>query len=114
MPRIARPSLMWSRVVTSLAVRPGLRKVFAPTISPSRIRLVRAAQAASVVQPSKMGWRQGPWMASRWSHVQSESQPADSASSAASRKRGQSLACDQSWAPNRVLDAHGSSITGPP
>ena len=36
MPRTARPSLMWSRVVASLAVRPGLRNVFAPTIRPSR------------------------------------------------------------------------------
>ena len=34
MPRMARPSLMWSSVVASFAVRPGLRKVFAPTIRP--------------------------------------------------------------------------------
>ncbi len=53
-------------------------------------------------QPSKIGWFHGPWMASRWSHVQSESQPAASASRAAARKRDQSLACDQSWAPKRV------------
>ncbi len=55
MPRIARPSLMWSRVVASLAVRPGLRNVFAPTISPRRIREVSTAQAPSVIQPSKIG-----------------------------------------------------------
>ena len=36
MPRIARPSLMWSRVVASLAVRPGLRNVLAPTSRPRR------------------------------------------------------------------------------
>ena len=65
MPRIARPSLMWSRVVASFAVRPGLRNVLAPTISPSRTREVSAAHAARVTQPSKIGWRHGPWMASR-------------------------------------------------
>ena len=33
-PRMARPSLRWSSVVASLAVRPGLRKVLAPTRRP--------------------------------------------------------------------------------
>ena len=41
--------------------------------------VVSAAQAASVSQPSKIGWRHGPWIASRWSQVQTESQPAASA-----------------------------------
>ena len=36
-------------------------------------------------QPSKIGWRHGPTIASRWSHVQTLSQPAASAATAASR-----------------------------
>ena len=39
-------------VVASFAVRPGFRKVLAPTRSPSRTRVVRVARAASVAQPS--------------------------------------------------------------
>ena len=49
MPRIARPSLTWSMVVTVCATSPGLRNVFAPTSSPSRTRDVTFAHAASVV-----------------------------------------------------------------
>ena len=79
MPRIARPSLMWSTVVASFAVSPGSRNVFAPTISPTLIRFVTAAVAAIVVQPSKIGCSHGPKIASRWSHVQTESQPTSSA-----------------------------------
>ena len=48
-PSIARPSLMWSMVVTALATRPGLRKVLAPTNRPSLARLVAWATAASAV-----------------------------------------------------------------
>ena len=55
MPRIARPLLMWSRVPATLAVRPGLRNVFAPTSRPSRVFSVAIAQAASSDQPSKIG-----------------------------------------------------------
>jgi len=50
-----RPSLMWSRVVASFAVSPGLANVFAPTMSPRRIRVVAPAQPASDIQPSKIG-----------------------------------------------------------
>jgi hypothetical protein len=49
MPRIARPLLMWSRVVMLFTTRPGLRNVFAPTISPSFTRSVAIAHAPSVV-----------------------------------------------------------------
>ena len=49
MPMIARPPLMWSMVVIAFAARPGLRKVLAPTNSPSRIRVVAWASAASAV-----------------------------------------------------------------
>ena len=70
MPRIARPPLMWSRVVAVFATRPGLRNVFAPTSRPSRVRSVAIAQAARVVQPSKIGWYGSPKIAYRWSHVQ--------------------------------------------
>ena len=70
MPRTARPSLMLSSVVASFAVSPGLRNVFAPTISPRRTRFVTAAVAASVVQPSRIGCSHGPKIARRWSHVQ--------------------------------------------
>ena len=38
MPRIARPPLMWSTVVASFAVSPGLRNVLAATSRPSRAR----------------------------------------------------------------------------
>ena len=55
MPRMARPLLMWSRVVAILAVSAGSRNVLAPTISPMRIRSVACAQAASVNQPSMIG-----------------------------------------------------------
>ena len=55
MPRIARPPEMWSSVVAILAVSAGSRNVFAPTISPIRIRSVAWAQAASVSQPSRIG-----------------------------------------------------------
>jgi hypothetical protein len=44
---------------------PGSRNVFAPTISPRRIRLVVAAVAASSDQPSKMGRSHGPKIARR-------------------------------------------------
>ena len=65
MPRIARPPLMWSSVVAVLATRPGLRNVLAPTSRPSRVRSVAIAQAASEVQPSKIGWYGSPKMAYR-------------------------------------------------
>ena len=48
MPRIARPSLMWSSVVTIFAVSAGLRNVLAPTISPSVARDVTPAQPARI------------------------------------------------------------------
>ena len=52
---------------------------------------VSGASPASTLQPSKIGCSQGPKIASRWSHVQTESQPASSAARAASRKPGQSV-----------------------
>ena len=48
-PAMARPSLMWSSVVSILATRAGFRNVLAPTSSPRRARDVTFAQAASVV-----------------------------------------------------------------
>ena len=45
---MTRPPLKWSIVVSAFATSPGLRKVFAPTNSPSRARDVTFAQAASV------------------------------------------------------------------
>ncbi len=60
MPRIARPPLMWSRVVAILAVTAGSRNVLAPTISPIRIRSVAWAHAASVSQASNIGPRYDP------------------------------------------------------
>ena len=59
-PRIARPLLMWSSVVAILATTAGLRNVFAPTISPIRIRSVAWAQAVIVSQPSKIGPCESP------------------------------------------------------
>ena len=49
MPRIARPPLMWSIVTADFTARPGFRNVLAPTNSPSRIRSVAWASAASAV-----------------------------------------------------------------
>src|SRR4029078_6706544 len=61
-----------------------------------------AATPASRLQPSKIGCCQGPWIASRWSHVQIESQPAASAATAASRTSGHVVDWGQSWRPNRT------------
>jgi hypothetical protein len=52
---MARPWLMWSRVVASLAVSVGSRNVLAPTIRPRLTLLVTPAQAVRVSQPSKIG-----------------------------------------------------------
>ena len=49
MPITARPPLMWSIVVTHFTARAGFRNVLAPTNSPSRIRSVAWATAASAV-----------------------------------------------------------------
>ena len=65
MPRIARPPEMWSTVVAIFAVRPGLRRVLAATIRPSRGWVVTAAIAASVDQPSSFGSGQAPSSESR-------------------------------------------------
>ncbi len=43
-PRIARPSEMWSSVTTILATSPGLRRVLAPTSSPSLARAGRGGE----------------------------------------------------------------------
>src|SRR6185369_17531060 len=60
--------------------------------------------------PSKIGWSHGPKIASRWSHVQTESQPLASAARAESRNSGHVVCWDQSWAPNRIR----SLLWGPP
>src|SRR3954464_9956372 len=99
MPRIARPSDWWSRVVASFAVRAGLRNVFAPTMSPSVTRSVTPAQPVSTDQPSRIGPSHGPTMDIRWSHVQSELAPARSARTAASRSAGHESVCGQSRTP---------------
>ena len=69
-PRIARPPEMWSSVEASLATRPGLRNVLAPTSRPSRVCSVAFADAARLDQPSKIGWYGSPKIAYRWSHAQ--------------------------------------------
>ena len=66
-PSTRRPPLMWSTVAAILATTPGLRNGLAPTSRPSRTRFVTAAQAASVVQPSKNGWNGSPPVEYRWS-----------------------------------------------
>ena len=63
MPRIARPPLMWSSVVAVLATMLGLRNVFAPTRSPSRVFSVSRAHAARSDQPSKKSWYGSPKIA---------------------------------------------------
>jgi hypothetical protein len=63
---------MWSSVVANFAVSAGSRNVFAPTMSPTRIRLVAWAHAASVSQPSRIGPSALPTIGYRWSHVQRE------------------------------------------
>ena len=63
MPRIERPPLIWSRVAAVFATSPGLRNVLAPTSRPSRVRSVAIAHAASVVQPSTIGWYGSPKIA---------------------------------------------------
>lgn len=56
--------------------------------------------AVIALQPSKTGPSIGPVGFMRWSDVHKESKPACSASSAASRRPGQSLICGQRSAPN--------------
>ena len=51
-PSSARPPEMWSTVLAALASTDGCRNVAGETIVPSRIRSVRAARPASVVQAS--------------------------------------------------------------
>ena len=53
MPRIARPSLTWSSVAAGFATSPGLRNVFAPTSSPSRIRSVAPARRRGWPSPRR-------------------------------------------------------------
>src|SRR5688500_11009006 len=115
MPSTARPPLMWSRVVAIFATTAGLRKVFAPTMSPTVARSVASAQAASVSQPSKIGPSWLPTIGYRWSQVQSESNPSLSARMPASRREAQSVYWPQQFAPSLtapsvmaddLLDAH--------
>ena len=61
-PRTARPPLMWSSVVAIFATRLGSRNVFAPTIRPTVLRFVVAAQAVIVSQPSNIGPSADPTM----------------------------------------------------
>src|SRR6188768_3941192 len=93
MPRMARPPLKWSSVTASFAVSPGLRNVFAPTISPSVARLVTCDQPASTDQPSRIGPSHGPTIELRWSHVHRLAAPARSARTAASRSEAQESVC---------------------
>ena len=72
---------MWSTVVASLAVNPGFRNVLAATSSPSLARVVTAASAASVVQPSSLPSSGSPSSDSRWSSTHRLSAPARSAAS---------------------------------
>ena len=51
-PSSTRPPEMWSTVVAAFASSEGWRKVTGDTIVPSRMRELRAAIAASVVQAS--------------------------------------------------------------
>src|SRR5439155_22493461 len=106
MPSTARPPLTWSRVVASLAVRPGLRNVLAETRSPNRSRDVTAATAVRVAQPSSFGSCQSPSSASRWSSSQILSKPARSAARQASRSCGQSVRWIQNAAPNFIALPH--------
>ena len=73
MPRMARPPEMWSSVVAIFATSAGLRNVLAPTIRPMRARPVASAQAASVIQPSRIGPSCEPTIGYRWSQVQMSS-----------------------------------------
>ena len=111
-PSQARPPETWSTVTAALAVSPGLRRVLAPTMSPSCARSVTAAQAARSVQPSKISWSGSPTMAWRWSQVQSESSPAASAARAASRSSGQVALWGHNSAPTRSGWRSRREVTG--
>ena len=75
-PSTDRPPLIWSTVVASFAVRPGFRNVLAATSSPILARVVTAATAASVAQPSSLPSSGSPSSDSRWSSTQRLSAPA--------------------------------------
>ncbi|SHS74546.1 Uncharacterised protein [Mycobacteroides abscessus subsp. abscessus] len=64
MPRIARPPLTTSSVVTALASRAGLRYVLPVTSVESWMVLVALARAPSAVYASSMGWSGVPIMGS--------------------------------------------------
>ncbi len=92
-------------MVASFAVRPGLRNVFAATISPSRDVRVTAATAASVDQPSSFASCHAPSSESRWSSTHWSSNPLASAWRTASRSSGHPVRCTQYAAPNRIAQA---------
>ena len=73
-PSSSRPFETWSSVTAICAIRAGWRNVFELTSTPTRMRSVRAASAASSVQPSKYGpsGRLG-WL--KWSQSQALSKP---------------------------------------
>ena len=102
MPSTARPPDRWSSVVASFAVRPGLRNVLAPTISPRRTRDVIGPRPASTSSPR--GWAAPTARRSRAGGPRSRSSPSppSSAARAASRNSGQPVACGQSWRPKRI------------
>ena len=86
--------------MASLAVSPGLRKVFAATISPSVAFVVTCAQPDRIDQPSRMGPCHGPEIELRWSQVQRLAAPPASARTAASRIAGQKSVWGHSRTPS--------------
>ena len=81
---------------------------------PRRARLVTAASAASVVQPSSLSSFQSPSSHSRWSSIQRSSNPAASAWRTASRSSGQAVRWTQNAAPKRIaMRPYRRSVTAP-
>ncbi len=76
----SRPCEAWSIVLAWNAKTDGCRYVTPATSSPSRIRAVTPASAASVVMPSKTSPGPSPYIGWKWSKPHAPSKPSASAS----------------------------------
>ena len=102
-PRIARPPLMWSTVVASFAVSPGLRNVFAATRRPSRARVVTRRDGRERRPALELrGRRRRPRRPGGGRRSRGRRRRRPRPSSTASRSDGQSVRWTQNAAPIRT------------
>ncbi len=82
----SRPPETTSTVVAIFPRWAGARSLLLVTSRPSRSRVVRAASAASSVQPSSTAPPGGPANGIRWSHSQASSSSGNSSASSHTRR----------------------------